>query len=348
MKKFIYILSILSIGIFSSCNEDIPIEDIKPSFDVTFQLNPETVVEPFEYTRYYLERLDYASLRLRLFVYDEEGQLVASDEGLVDSYLNKTNITLNLKEGTYFAIVISNARDNDDGYEYWSFSGEQKLSTLTLTKNLKYLDRGSRNLLGVASKKINVSKKGEMHMMDLKPISAHFRIYYFNIHALDNINYDQFSFVTGKREKSVQFDNIGNPLFSFETTQSMSYYFTMDYILPNDFDEEDEYITTTLCMLPMKELNMMFWITQNGKNFTLSDVLSMSDIEAGEEYYAAIDLQPNSEGEYDVEYGRLKDVLEDNNSSPGVENTGIMHDVILRDGINFNNKTAIRIQNVIK
>jgi hypothetical protein len=154
--------------------------------------------------------------------------------------------------------------------------------------------------------------------------------------------------VTGKREKSVQFDNIGNPLFSFETTQSMSYYFTMDYILPNDFDEEDEYITTTLCMLPMKELNMMFWITQNGKNFTLSDVLSMSDIEAGEEYYAAIDLQPNSEGEYDVEYGRLKDVLEDNNNSPGVENTGIMHDVILRDGINFNNKTAIRIQNVIK
>lgn len=349
MKKYLYILSIIAIGFLTSCNEDIPIDEIKQSFEVTFQLNPETVVEPFEYTRYYLERLDYASLRLRLYVYDEEGQLVASEEGLVSSYLDKTMLSVNLKEGNYKAIVISNVRLNNGAYEYWTITGEQKLNTLTMTKDNNTRWDFAYNLVGFACKQIIVNKNNTANLMELKPASSLFVVHYEHIHAYNNIT--QLRFTGGKREKSIMnFDTDVNPLYSFDITENYNTYYVLDYVDIDDFEyenDENDYVNSYLCILPMNEFNMLFFCTQNGESRYFNNHLSLSNMESGKEYYAYLDLS-DDEGQFYAECGRLIDIMSANTNTSSCQSLKTCKSLIKSDLSVNQPRSSLMIKDLIK
>lgn len=347
MKKFLYILSILSIGLLSSCNEDIPIYEEKQSFDVTFQLNPETVVEPFYNTRSYIERLySNQKLRLRLLVYNDEGVLQSSSNEIqLSSYLEKDNITINLKEGRYLAIAISDViTPNSNVPEYWKLSGEQNISTLTIT-DAGYIG-GDGKLLGVASTQLIADKNGIVHSMELKPVGSIIYIYYANIHHFNNV--EAYSYSCDKMAEYIKFDNKGNFVSSFETA-----IFDLSRFDPGDsrydnVEQEDGYAF----VMPMQEFPTAFFAKVNGDWHQVSDAMTLTEVTAGKEYYAYIDMASSPEENFNAQcklWGRgEKGPWENSSNTPRIESPSNLAKLFMKNEANLNNKTSIRIQDLIK
>lgn len=348
MKKYIFIITILAIGVFSSCNDDIPIDELKPIYNVTFQLIPETIVEPFEYTRYNIERADYSKLHLRLLIYNEQdGQLVASSDTLIKSYLVKPNLSLGLQEGNYVAIALSNEKLND-GYEYWTLSGEQQLSSLTLTKDNETKWDSWNNLLGFTSTRLRISKNGIVNSMELKPISAIFWIIYDNVHAWGN-GLTQLRFDGDRQEESVRFDNNINPLYSFNISDNISSYFVHDYV--NVDEVEDDLEIHAFCIQPATEFKMSFFCTLDGDDYNLGNGIRISNLEAGREYYAYIGLSAEDKHLYYYDdCGFLKDFLsEDDANAPYIEQSSLSQNLFNNRCLKFDNsKNTIKVKNLIK
>jgi len=344
MKKFIYIFSILSVAFLSSCdNKAIPESIIDPpaqKYNVAFQLNPETVVEPFEHTRSYLEKLNSgASLCLKMLVYNEERELIASKEEKVNTYLSKSNMSLELEAGNYLVIAISYVKWND-GYQYWTISGEQTLSMLTLIKDNTYLP-DEFNLIGIDSKQIEVNKNGEIHKMDLKPSCAVLWIAYDNINAWDGLSH--ILLLGDKKDNSMQFDNSAKPIYNYDLED--------DLLLLHRIEIEkitgDEY-NHLICVLPMNEFNLLFGFIVDEEGYN-TDKFRLSNVEAGKEYYASIKLDDNFY--YTRTCGLLKDAWWWNtNNSPLIENSNGMNKLLKRNVKSFNlrQQTRFKVVDLIK
>ena len=343
MKKIIYILSILSVAFLSSCdNKAIPESIIDPpptEYEVTFQLNPETVVQPFEFTRSYLEKInDNASLVLRLLIYNDEKILIESKEEKVGTYLSKTNITLDLEEGNYLVVAISYVQWSD-GYQYWTITGEQALSSLTLTKDNTYLP-DEFNLIGIDSKQISVNKKGEIHSMNLKPSGAIVWIAYDNINAWDGLSH--ILLLGDKKDKSMQFDNTATPIYNYEIKDDLQ---SLHWIEIAEVTG-DEY-NHLICVLPMNEFYMQFAFIIDEKDYYTNE-FRLSNIEAGKEYFASIKL--NDDFYYDRTCGLLKDAWWWTNNSQKIENPNGINTFIKRNNANFDmlQLKRIRVMDLIK
>ena len=301
MKKCIYILSILSIGLLSSCNDDIPIDEIKQSFEVTFQLNPETVIESFYNTRSDIERLNSnQKLRLRLLIYNDEGVLVSSTDGIQKtSYLEKENVTIKLNEGHYLAIAISDIinPNNTSAPENWKLSGEQKISTLTIS-DAGYLG-GQSKIVGIASTQFVADKNGVVHSLALKPIGAIIYIYYANIHYFNNV--EAYSYSCDKIANYIVFDDKGNFTPSFAATGIID----LSRFDPNDtyFDDVNN-VYDYAFVLPMQEFPTAFFAAVDGEWYYMSDAMTLTDVAEGKEYFAYIDMAASADDNYNAQCKR--------------------------------------------
>lgn len=345
MKKFIYILSILSIGIFSSCNEDIPIDEVLPSFDVTFRLNPETVVESFYNTRLDIERLySTEKLRLRLLIYNEQGTLVSSSEKYVGSYLEKEDVTVNLVQGSYFAIAISDVVEpNDqDAPELWTLSGEQSINSLTVT-DAGYIG-GESKVLGVNGLQFNVNKNGDNFTMELKPVGAIIYIRYDNIHMFNDVQ--EYNYECTKIAEKIQFDRSGNVTPSFSTGL---YY--LSKITPSNLDKYNN-VGVYAFVLPMQDLPTAFFAKVNGESLQITDALVLSNILSGKEYYAYIDLA-SDEDSFNAQCKHWdkneRGPWEQNSNSPRIKSPN-MEKQFTRANHNFNlpQRSSIKVKDLIK
>ncbi len=349
MKKFIFILSILSVAFFSSCdNKAIPesiIDPPAPEYSVTFQLNPETVVEPFYNTRSYVERLySNQKLRLRLLIYTDEGVLTSSNEIQLSSYLEKDNITINLKEGRYLAIAISDVINpsNSNAPEYWKLSGEQNISTLTIT-DAGFMGSDSQ-ILGVSSTQFIADKNGVVHSMELKPVGAIIYIYYANIHHFNNV--ETYSYSCDKNAESIKFDSRGGFTPSFATDNI----YDLSRFNPNDYDKS--YLENYAFVLPMQVFATAFFAKVDDEWYYMSDPMTLTDVTAGKEYYAYIDMASSPEENFNAQcklWGRGEKGPWDNSSNtPRIEALSNMAKFFIRNEANLDNKTSIRIQDLIK
>ena len=148
MKKILNILTILltlCLLSSSSCsNDDIPIEYVVGKHDVTFKVNPTTIISTFPViasvealnSNDILYDADGYTLRIRLFIYDNNGALLVSAEKKVSNYRQVAEFTFKeLPEGNYTAISICDVIRNNDNYEFWTLADENKMSTLKLIEN---------------------------------------------------------------------------------------------------------------------------------------------------------------------------------------------------------------------
>ena len=139
MKKYILLVVSAVALAFSSCSDS---EEVDIKYQVSFQISANDVMKYFiEENPGDFDLEETESLRIIMFLYNNEGSLVDKFEKTIRGY-NETVIfkTQLLPPGEYSSVCISNIIStkklySNDTYEYWSYSGENTIDNLTLKIN---------------------------------------------------------------------------------------------------------------------------------------------------------------------------------------------------------------------
>ena len=294
MKKILFALSVLVLGLFTSCsNDEIPMDK-----QMTFKINPQTVISAFTNYRGDLEELKGASLRIRLFIYSENGALVAQSEKELTTYLQLANISLSVPEGKYRAVAISDVLPAGSGNACWSLSGEKNISTLTLTDVGN--DGKNNNLLGVATEQFTAGSSQQNVDLSLKPVGAVFNIHFANIHSLNDVA--AYQLLANKINDAIVFDAQGNINSSIKMENGDNY--RLARFNPSDYSSEPS-VDVLSYVFPMSNLMVYFeGETSDGDGQMLGKALVINDIKVGQEYRISIDLSKAGSG-FDVKWQLL-------------------------------------------
>ncbi|MBQ9465495.1 MAG: hypothetical protein IJU62_00785 [Muribaculaceae bacterium] len=282
-------------------NDDIPMGNT-----VTFKVNPNTVVSPFtyEFSAGELEQIDSdEKLRLRLFVYDNAGNLVNKAEELVSSYTNIVNMPLSLASGNYTIIGTSDVvQPGSKVPEFWGFSGEQQLNTLTIT-DLGYIGAQAK-ILGVAKSQVSVSSDTRDVSINLAPAGSVIYVLVRSIHQYSNVTH--YGLVCNKTTDALLFDNNGNTLFDVKQQDGMVY--VMAKISTGNTGDN---IYTMNYIFPMTTAKYQFVYYEGDSFYDLGSEMTINNTtQAGKEYLFSMDM---SASDYAIS---LKDVTGQRRSAP--------------------------------
>lgn len=193
MKKIIF--SILAFaGILASCsNDDI---EVNTYGDIVYAVSTQSVYEEFEILESLKEKLlskDY-NIGIYTFIYDEAGDLVASDSIYTTTFGRIEQNFKYLPCGQYTAITLEmmvNKNENNTS-ESWVIVGQDNMSTLEIV-NKTYIAYWY-SAVGLSTQTITVSK-GQNQVYEIKPkgIGAIINTYFENF---DYSNYVRASFLT--------------------------------------------------------------------------------------------------------------------------------------------------------
>ena len=236
MKKNIF-LAIASVALLlASCKN----EDISISREISFQVNPYTVVS--EFAKYEVNTGDVQSLpdvcrlRTHLLVYDKDGNLVKSEQSNLQDYLAKMNVNVELSDGNYTAVAITYVvvvSGETAGVEFWSVSGTDRLANLTVTKNAEVWAY-QYGILGIQTEQVAVGTGKNTITIDVKPAGAFVVNWIYNLHQYDSeVQYYQ-PFMT-KESTSCTFGSDGN--YTANYNQSTDYiYPIMEQVWPQYYE----------------------------------------------------------------------------------------------------------------
>lgn len=194
MKKYIYMMLVVLTAGFASCsNDDIPMEEdvTMKTFDVTFVIDPSDVVEgyKFEWDAGELQVVpDDAQLRLRILIYDSNGEIVDLLTHKQSNYQSTWSIKTELEAGTYTALVISDVinTNNPDVEEYWTLENYEKIKDARLSKNQKWLGY-QKEILGMNSMLFSVENSNTSISINVNPIGAACYLLIRNLEAYSGI-----------------------------------------------------------------------------------------------------------------------------------------------------------------
>lgn len=173
MKKILYSLIAVLAMVMSSCSND-DIEVIKTG-GVNFNVSTQSVYDDFEVAELFKNNFLSGSYNIGVytFVYDEEGNLAASDSLYTKTFGSVEQRFGNLLCGEYTAITVEMLVDADDNYQSdaWRIIGKEKLSTLEIVHK-DYIDSSKEDdeksydaywymAVGYIATKLNVENKSE-------------------------------------------------------------------------------------------------------------------------------------------------------------------------------------------
>lgn len=189
MKKYLSILAVLFTVLLMSCsNEEIPTKNL-----TTIKVNPATIMSKFTY-QINPGDLDGvgsdSKLRIRLYIYDGNGNLFVTQEKKIENYLTTASFEMFLDEGigVYKAVVITDVISNKPGSvaEYWKVTETEKLSSIRVTYIGSDFNYGSQEILGISS---TIVYSGSDKTIDVEPAGALICTHIENIHAYSDIHY---------------------------------------------------------------------------------------------------------------------------------------------------------------
>ena len=296
MKKYISMLAVC-LAILSSCtNEDITVGSM-----VRVKVNPSGVISPFVYEMNpgELEGLDDPyKLRTRILVYDEDGQLKASDTQYLANYSNIMTSSLDLPKGDYTAIAITDVVELSGSkieFEYWNLSGENVLSQLRVT-DAGYIG-GSYKILGVGKQSVTVDGSNNEVVVKCSPAGAVCLAYFCNIHTFSDV--EQYGILMTKSSESISYDRYGDYEVSIENNGG-DFDWWLGYIEPDNFTSQNVY-------------GYYFLLPMRGNKFKFVEYIDLSvektmNIEAGKQYLMMLDLNDEEyEGEITSVFMELSD-----------------------------------------
>lgn len=286
MKKYIFML-LACVAMFTSCSND----DITIRSATNFRINPATVIAPFtwEWQPGDLESFDTDyQLRIRLLVYDSEGFLQAEDVQYFSNYSVTMSSSLNLPNGDYKAIAITDIIGKASGAvdEYWVLSNYERLAD-THIDDAGYIG-GQNKILGIETRNFTVDSESQNEIsIDVQPVGALFFVWFTNIHTFDFVT--RYSLVCSKTAEQCIFNTDGSYSIVAENNNG-SYDWRISYIEPADYMEYSG-VYDYFYVLPVSNLNLKFqYNTETTTGEDITPVLTINP-QAGEEWMFILDLQ---------------------------------------------------------
>ena len=288
MKKYILMMLVVLAAGFASCsNDDIPMEEnvTKKVFETTFIVDPSGVVEPyrFEWEAGELSIVpDGAQLRLRILIYDSNGEIVGNILTKKQSnYQSTWSEKTDLEAGTYTAFVISDVINTNDPdvEEYWKLENYGRLNDAKLTKTPRFLGY-QKEILGICIQQFSVESINSSISFDLKPAGA--ACYYI---LLNSESYPVDLWFNSNMEIQSIFWDASYNLKSEKELSDICEYNLGGAGLPAEYVH-----SSFVYLLPTKNQHFRFWAeTEENQGFVGND-MTIADIKAGEQYFFYCDF----------------------------------------------------------
>ena len=189
MKKYMIMCMAVVALLFASCKN----EDISISREVSFNVNPYTVIRDF--AKHELNSGDLVTpypgdrVRVNLFIYDADGHLVGSEMDYFRDYSQTMFTTKELADGNYTIVAITSCVESNYN-EYWIIKGTEDITNLQISWNEDndyYF--GYFTILGVAQQQIEVSSGHTSYNIDVKPAGSLAINRIRDIHYYNNVYY---------------------------------------------------------------------------------------------------------------------------------------------------------------
>lgn len=322
MKKIIYAMVVLMAGLIASCsNDDIVNEGGEPSHTLTCNISVQNMYNTFgNATRVrdqFLRDGSYA-VGIKLFLYNEGGNLVASDLVTSASLSSVSYEFKDLKNGKYTLVAVETLvqPDNNNKSEEWDFSGESRLNTLQLVN--KDYSMSDIAAVGYVAKEITVDNADVTQVITPEAIGSVINIHYLNF---ANSNYEYVGFATSDVSSAYRLDPSLPRSDRFVTNLTQQGYinvrcrmapersadhYNIVYVLENSIKWQLSFV------MPNNENK---WTTYNANQGTAS-------LEDGKTYYAGMyyygeDIAHNSYfGNSESGFNKWKDDAEKNQPTP--------------------------------
>ena len=170
MKKYVVLCLAVMALLMASCKN----EDISISREVSFEVTPHEVINkwiPYAFSESSLTNLSSDNqLRINLLIYDQNGDLIASDTRKLKDYSENMVATLELADGEYTVVAISDVIEN--GMDLcWTIKGTEKLSTLMIERISTYITN-EEAIVGIGNAKIMVDANHSTHHIEMSPAGA--------------------------------------------------------------------------------------------------------------------------------------------------------------------------------
>lgn len=313
MKKYIIMCMAVVALLFASCKN----EDISISREVSFDINPKSVVIGFT-EDFWGDIADIPSdgmLRTRLLIYNADGQLIQSTQQDLSGYDDHMSATVQLPDGAYRAIVITDiARNNTNIPEYWTLSGENDLSSMKLYK-AGYITKF--NMLGIANLQFTVEVGSpKEYTINVEPAGTLLLCIVYGIHHYDEIGIQYYELLTNRTSESCAFNSDGTWKYSIKNSNfenRFAVFYSQDYNYGGYFYDFE---------LPLGNTSLKW--TADGE----VDVTNKMDVamKAGEEYEFVLDLD---EGTYN--WG----VINGGKGSSFRKDSGEMKEIVFEDYLDY-------------
>ncbi len=293
MKKYISALAVLFTLALSSCTND----DLAIKQSVTFKINPATVVENlYEINTGDLKTTSKgSSINICLYIYDESGQLVASDKQKVNAYTQVVTSNLTLGIDTYKVIAISYVSSSD--VSFWKISGEKELSTLKITDE-GYIG-GRSKILGVTAKNVSINGNNNNINIDINNAGAVSGVFIVNWNRFtDAKNYG----LAGKQSSDyAYFEANGDIDYSVETKSNYGYYKAL-----LAYDPSTEYAYTYFFSFPIKDAALRFFAESTSGEQIYFGANFVDDIKLGDSYVFYFDVETEETKWFDETPNKVK------------------------------------------
>ena len=287
MKKYIsFMAAAFFAAMISSCSND----DITISKTVNFTVNPSTVVGTFSVGEENAGELESfntdCKLNVKLFVYNENGELVKKFSNTYSNYAVQMKASAFLPQGRYTAVAITHIDDVVDNIKYWEISDENQL------EGLKIIDGGyiggQNKVLGVTSSDFYVGDDIEDVNINVYPAGSMLVVRYYNYLALKNLGYTEFSLMANKIMEYLEFDRFGNTEVIADNHNGQFDWY-IDKIDASNFSAGYDYIYDYEFILPMTNVGLQFYTEDESSYYTLGNGTSFNT-QAGGCYYAYLRL----------------------------------------------------------
>lgn len=215
MKKNIFLFVITFAAILSSCKN----EDITISRNITFKVNPATVVDRlYEIKAGDLTALTSGSkLQVSLLIYDDKGILVNKVSNEYSAYTHMMTTDIYLAPGNYTAVATSHVSSN---VEFWSFSGLEQLSTFKITDEGRI--GGKSKILGLSIMKFVVGDKTETFNINIENAGAVAAVSFYKWNKYNNVKV--YSLMGKQSCDYLSFNNQGSKDYSIKSESKYTFY----------------------------------------------------------------------------------------------------------------------------
>lgn len=297
MKKFLLFIAALLVAtsalVVTSCHNTGPVMK-----KTTIRVNLSTVMSNFTYQVNAGDLdgvIDDHTIRVRLYLYDENGYLQESQEESARNYLSSVMFDTELPEEENFtAIVITDVVTKKSGAipEYWDVVDAENINSLKINYAAKGKDPyGAQEILGVKS---SMLRSGDNINIDVEAAGAMVCTRAVNVHAYSDV---QYIWVFGDR---------GNDNYYFSSYGDLNYNPDLDEMPDFTFIDVDDFnygVYSYKFIMPQTNYKFTLLFLNDDFDTIAGSVTSISSLAKGREYLCAVILDPDDDGSGNFTYG---------------------------------------------